>query len=256
MSGTELSGNDGKFKAKDRPYKRAVYTNGNYSKDEEYKPKVIEINPLGKEIWVVLDNVTMVNEAEIHVDFTNPANGKQEGKVKFFIKGTVKIDKGSIINKKIASGTDDSNPLEINMVNHTNTDFRMEFYGENDSELFLSNNCTLTGTFKCPYTDFQSLVVGKYRVHYIDEYGVDWTKKPQGAQTRGGDQVQGCPCIIGNALFDDVLQTQNDFGLYYTESGQIGDQGDTDQQGNQGVTTRVIRAATGEKWFFEFYSAT
>lgn len=259
ISGSDMSvndGNDGKIKAKDRPYKRAVYTNGNYSKDEEYKPKVIEINPLGKEIWVVLDNVTMGNEAEIHVDFTNPANNKQEGKVKFFIKGTVKIDKGSIINKKIASGTDDSNPLEINMVNHTNTDFRMEFYGENDSELFLSNNCTLTGTFKCPYTDFQSLVVGKYRVHYIDEYGVDWTKKPQGVQTRGGDQVQGCPCIIGNALFDDVLETQNDFGLYYTESGQIGDQGNTDEQGNQDVTVRTIRAATGEKWFFEFYSAT
>ena len=42
----------------------------------------------------------------------------------------------------------------------------------------------------------------------------------------------------------------------YTESGQTGDQGNTDDQGNQDVTVRTIRAATGEKWFFEFYSAT
>ena len=256
ISGSEMSGNDGKYKAKSRDYERAVYQNGTKGDNTTYHSKVIEINPLGKEIWVVLDDVSLSNEAEIHVDFTNPTNGKQEGKVKFFIKGDVNLDKGAIINKKIASGSDDSNPLDINMVTHTNTDFAMEFYGEDDSQLLLTNECTLSGTFKSPYTNFRSSVVGKYRVNYTDEYGVDWTTKKRGSQLPGEDMVQGCPCIIGNALFKDVLETQNDFGLYYTESGQTGDQGNTDDQGNQDVTTRVIRAATGEKWFFEFYSAT
>ena len=256
ISGSDMSGNDGKYKAKSRDYERAVYQNGTKGDNTTYHSKVIEINPLGKEIWVVLDDVSLSNEAEIHVDFTNPTNGKQEGKVKFFIKGDVNLDKGAIINKKIASGSDDSNPLDINMVTHTNTDFAMEFYGEDDSQLLLTNECTLSGTFKSPYTNFRSSVVGKYRVNYTDEYGVDWTTKKRGSQLPGDDMVQGCPCIIGNALFKDVLETQNDFGLYYTESGQTGDQGNTDDQGNQDVTTRVIRAATGEKWFFEFYSAT
>lgn len=268
LSGSEMKGQvEGtkqRYALKENIYKRKKYDQG---EDKGYldpfKPMVIEINPLGKEIWVVLDGETnntplsLTNQVEIHVDLTNPSNGKQEGKVKFFIKGTVDITQGAIINKKIVTGQDDTNPLEINMLTHKNTDFGMEFYGGDDSEILLTNECTLTGTFKCPYTDFRSSVVGKYRVHYIDEYGVDWaTDKTLGSQLPGDDMVQGCPCIIGNALFDDVLQTQNDFGLYYTESGQKGDQGNTDDQGNQDVTTRVIRAATGEKWFFEFYSAT
>lgn len=256
MSGSEMNGNDGNYKAASMPYKRAKYDNGIKGGDVSFDSKVIYINPLGKEIWVVLDNVTMSNELEIHVDLTNPANGKQEGKVRFFIKGKVDMTKGAIINKRIASGSDDSAPLLINMVTHENTDFGMEFYGKPDSELLLTNECTLSGTFKSPYTDFRSSVVGKYRVHYIDEYGVDWTSKQQGKQERGCDMVQGCPCIIGNALFKDVLETQNDFGLYYTETGQTGDHGDTDDQGNQEGQTQTIRTATGEQWFFEFYSAT
>ncbi|WP_294410924.1 hypothetical protein [uncultured Ruminococcus sp.] len=227
-----------------------------------YPGRIININPQGKDIWVVLDGVTTDGEVEIHVDRFYKAPGeavaKECGKVKFFVKGTLSGDKIAIVDKKIV----DNQPLEINMVTHTNTDFGIEFYGEDDSYIELKNPSTLCGTFKCPYTDFSNTDNGKYKVHYVDEYGNDWSLKGNGQQ-RGDDQTGGKPVIIGNALFRDVIETKNNFAIFYTETGQTGntgdDTGDDDNSGTGGEThteTRVIRAATGEKWFFEFYSAT
>lgn len=227
-----------------------------------YPSKIIEINPQGKNIWVVLDNVSTGNEVEIHVNRFYKAPGeaveKECGKVQFFIKGTLKGDKLAIIDKKIV----DEKPLEINMVTHKNTDFGIEFYGEEDSYIQLSNPSTLCGTFKSPYTDFSSTDLGKYEVNYTDEYGINWpTQKVQGSQKQGGDQTSGRPTIIGNALFRNVTETKNNFAIFYTETGQSGDSGNEGdggdgEGGTTTTTTKVIRAATGEKWFFEFYSAT
>lgn len=226
-----------------------------------YPGRIININPQGKDIWVVLDGVTTDGEVEIHVDRFYKAPGeavaKECGKVKFFVKGTLSGDKIAIVDKKIV----DNEPLEINMVTHTNTDFGIEFYGADDSYIELKNPSTLCGTFKCPYTDFSNTDNGKYKVHYVDEYGNDWSLKGNGQQ-RGDDQTGGKPVIIGNALFRDVIETKNNFAIFYTETGQTGNTGDDtgdDNSGTGGEThteTRVIRAATGEKWFFEFYSAT
>lgn len=241
------------------------YMNPNKAEtDGNYHKSVIEINPQGKDIWVVLDNVT-ASGVQIHVNRFYKAPGetvaKECGKVKFFIKGKLEMKiSGGIVDKKIV----DNEPLEINMATHKNTDFGIEFYGADDSSIELHNYITLCGTFKCPYTDFSNDNNGYYHVDYTDEYGINWlTEKNQGGQTRGADQTSGHPVIIGNALFRDVIETQNNFAIFYTETGQTGntgdDTGDDDNSGTGGEThteTRVIRAATGEKWFFEFYSAT
>ncbi len=214
----------------------------------------ITINPQGKDIWIILDNFSFMNGGNIFVDryYQKPGDSAPTecGKVQFLIRGKFEASgEGGIINKKIK----DNEPLEINMAANPriNTDFGMEFYGETDSSIKLNNYFTLTGTFKCPYTDFQSSEKGKYQVKYTDEYGEDWSLRGNG-QVRWQDQTGGKPVIIGNALFRDVKETQNNFGLFYTETGQNNSGNGT---GN-GTQTITVADPTGDQWFFEFYSAT
>ncbi|SFW30942.1 hypothetical protein [Ruminococcus flavefaciens] len=255
LNGAEMNGNPGAvagrvhYKADDTTY------NGSTA-------HVININPKGKTIWVVLDNVGVGNNVEIHVD--RYYDGKECGKVNFFIKGSLSGDKTydanamadhlCIVNKKVVNET----PLLISMKPgaHQNTDFGMEFYGETDSSIELSNECTLTGTFKCPYTDFSATKCGKYKVHYVDEYGIDWSGKPTGGQERGMDMTGGCPVIIGNALFHDVLDTRNEFGLFYTETGQIGEGNNDAGDDNPDVVVPDPTPGTNAVWVLDFYSAT
>ena len=216
--------------------------------------KTITINPQGKDIWVILEDYTFSNGGNILVDrfYTKPGDTTPTecGKVQFFIKGKLEANgSGGIVNKKIV----DNSPLEINMAStpRLNTDFGMEFYGASDSSILLNNYFTLCGTFKCPYTDFEAKNHGYYQVKYTDEYGIDWSAKSTG-QTRGADQTGGKPTIIGNALFRNIIDTQNEFGLFYTETGQ-NNSGNGNNNNNPIVP---IVDPDGDYWTFEFYSAT
>lgn len=216
--------------------------------------KTITINPQGKDIWVILEDYTFSNGGNILVDrfYTKPGDTTPTecGKVQFFIKGKLEANgSGGIVNKKIV----DNSPLVINMAStpRLNTDFGMEFYGASDSSILLNNYFTLTGTFKCPYTDFEAKNHGYYQVKYTDEYGIDWANKSTG-QTRGADQTGGKPTIIGNALFRNIIDTQNEFGLFYTETGQ-NNSGNGNNNNNPIVP---IVDPDGDYWTFEFYSAT
>ncbi|WP_024860877.1 polymer-forming cytoskeletal protein [Ruminococcus flavefaciens] len=201
----------------------------------------ITINPQGKTIWVILENVTMKNGADIFVDLiqTDDAGNKFEaGKVCFLVKGMLYLsNQNSIVNKEVTTGGPYfCKNCPSDTFDYTK-DWGMEFYGtEQDtskgipgSTIQMTNLSTITGAFRCPYTNFACMQKGKWTVKYIDEYGVDWSKKA-GGQTRGADLTSGAPPIIGNALFKDVLQQDssgndlgmNEFGMYYTQCGQGG----------------------------------
>lgn len=181
----------------------------------------ITINPEGDTIWVVLDNVTLDGKC-IFVDLSNgvtPEGGAaiQEGRVNFLIKGELSLTGAAIVNKLIAKPDHDSNPYKFDYTK----DWGMEYFGTEGSKILCVNPCTLSGSFKCPATLFGSKVEGKYKVEYTDEYGVNWL-----TQKTESDITNGKPVLIGNALFKDIIEAQNLFGLYYTESGQSGDSGD------------------------------
>lgn len=177
----------------------------------------ITINPEGQTIWVVLDNVQMLDGKNIYVDLANPpgdAAAKQEGKVNFLIKGNLTLRGSSIVNKLIAKSDHETNPYKFDYTE----DWGMEFFGVEGSKIECTNPCTLSGSFKCPSTSFGSKVQGAYKVDYTDEYNVNWLNKPANEK----DITNSKPVLIGNALFKDILEAQNTFGLYYTESGQSG----------------------------------
>lgn len=198
----------------------------------DIKGKQITIDPQGQTIWVILDGVTMSGLGGVYSDIivdleqTDENGNKFEaGKVCFLIKGTLWLsDKNSIVNKKITTN---------NYAFDYTEDWGMEFYGTKGdadkgiaaSVIRLDDSSTITGAFRCPYTDFACTKNGKWSVKYTDEYNVDWSKKG-GGQTRGQDLTSGKPPIIGNALFHDVLQGEglgmNEFGMYYTQCGQGG----------------------------------
>jgi len=197
-----------------------VWSSNGYIKEDctlkGIAPEVITINPEGKEIWVVLDNFDLNGKdngsyREIVVDLTNPSNGLQEGKVCFLIKGTLKVKGSAIVNKELKDG----------IAFDYKKDWGIEFFGEKNTKIVCDQPCQFTGSFKCPFTSYTAAKNGIYTADYTDEYGVEWKSKPFG-QTRGEDYTANKPPLIGNALFSDIINAQNDFGLYYTESGQSG----------------------------------
>jgi hypothetical protein len=179
-------------------------------------PETITINPEGKTIWVVLDNFDLNGKdngsyREIIVDLTNPSTKLQEGKVCFLIKGDLKVKGSAIVNKELIDGK----PFDYTK------DWGMEFFGEKNSRIITDQPCSFTGSFKCPFTSYTGDKNGIYTADYTDEYGEQWKLRGHG-QTRGNDYTANKPPIVGNALFSEVINAKNDFGLYYTESGQTG----------------------------------
>lgn len=176
------------------------------------------------EIVVVLDGLTLNNANIIVKDASKEL-------VKFNIIGNLNCKlETSIVREKIATGTA--------KIKYTD-DWGMEFYGNPGSSITCANYSTFSGSFKAPYTTFDSCNWGKYTVaEYIDEYGQDWLKEPFSKI----DASQGKPVIIGNALFSNVKDLQNCFSLYYTESGtttntnQGNGNGQGSQTGSGGVT--------------------
>ena len=171
------------------------------------------------------------------------ANGNkfEAGKVCFLVKGMLYLaNQNSIVNKEVTTcGPYFCKNCDSDTFDYTK-DWGMEFYGtEQDtskgipgSTIQMTNLSTITGAFRCPYTNFACMQKGKWTVKYIDEYGVNWSDK-EGGQERGKDLTCGAPPIIGNALFKDVLQQDssgndlgmNEFGMYYTQCGQGGSGG-------------------------------
>ncbi|MDD7517947.1 hypothetical protein [Ruminococcus flavefaciens] len=198
-----------------------VWSSNGYIKEDctlkGIAPEVITINPEGKEIWVVLDNFKLDGKdqstyREIIVDLTNPANGLQEGKVCFLIKGTLNLKGSAIVNKELKDG----------VAFDYKKDWGIEFFGEKNTKIVCDQQCQFTGSFKCPFTTYKATHNGIYTADYTDEYGVNWKTD---TEVTSIDITNNKPPIVGNALFSDIEECQNGFGLYYTESGQSGKSG-------------------------------
>ena len=82
-------------------------------------------------------------------------------------------------------------------------DWGITYFGTYGSSINITNDSTLVGCFRMPYTKFSANVRGQVEVTYTGEDG----------KTRTGK-----PTIVGNALFAGVSAT-NDFINYYTATG-------------------------------------
>lgn len=138
--------------------------------------------------------------------------------VKFFIDGNLMVDNGKIIYDAVYNQTD---------INYQ-TKIPIDYYGarttlnattgaeEVNSSIRTSNNCLLMGSFKMPWTDFDCKNQGPKAFNYTSDTGVTYS---------------GQPSILGNALFRDLIDTQNEFQMFYTEAGS--------SSGGGGITTAL-----------------
>ena len=189
-----------------------VWSSNGYIKEEctisGSVPETITINPEGKELWIVLKDVKLDSGKEIVVDLTN-TNGLQEGKVCFLVDGTLSVNNSDIVNKELKDG----------VAFDYKKDWGMEYFGKKNSHITCTNYAQFTGSFKCPFTTYSAKNYGIYEADYTDEYGVNWKTD---TEVTSIDITNNKPPIVGNALFSDIEECQNGFGLYYTESGQSG----------------------------------
>lgn len=137
---------------------------------------------------------------------------------KFFVDGTLCLDNGNIVYGPTHAKTAITYQEQI----------PIEFYGKRtsldpvtsaevvNSRIMMQNNCQLMGSFKMPWTDFDVKNMSK------DEYGFTTYTSDTGTVY---NNVK--PAIVGNALFRDLLDTQNKFQMCYTEAGSGSSSGGT-----------------------------
>ena len=95
----------------------------------------------------------------------------------------------------------------------------------------LTNDSTIVGVLRTPYTKFEAHVRGRYNIKYIGEDGKEVSMKP---------------VIIGSAIVDSA-DTTNEFGIAYT----IGNK----PTGGNGVGSAFF-SATRDKYQVLYYSAS
>lgn len=155
--------------------------------------ETIKIKPVNTDIWIGLNNVTFNQHKEI---VCYPGGGT----VKFMIDGELYMENCSIR----------SSELTKNMTVRYDDVWGIEYYGTEDSEIRMVNNCTLVGTMKAPTTLLSGKVAGYIPVKYLDEYGTIWPKP-------GDEELK--PVIIGSALVEKVTEAQNDFSVINSGGG-------------------------------------
>lgn len=159
-------------------------------------PVVININPKGANIWVVLDNCSF-GDAEHRI----VVNGK--GTVNFLIKGNVSLIKVGIYTKSIY----DQYSAGGNIIIREDDKVNINYYGTQNSKLSLSNNCLLCGIAKCPYTDINIAdTTGKTGDWiYVNSNGISKKIDPNAV------------AWVGSALFKSKTGSNN-FTLLHTDS--------------------------------------
>lgn len=199
-------------------------------------------------LWIVLKDLYLTG-ADIIVEIPDDQPGAV---VNFMLEGNIELRRAAIRNSKIYGGCDITYLFDSGMT----------FYGAGptdsnpsaSSSIWLAEAGTLVGNFKCPETTFRAELEGKYKVNYTDEFGIDWSGRGNGQQI-DDDYTGGYPAIIGNALFKEVLNASNKFGIYYTESGAAGGGGGDDGAlgggGGEGFDD-----ATGSYWEVGYFTGS
>ncbi len=179
-------------------------------------PVTININPMGKEIWVVLDNCSFESAQHQIICSSN-------GTVNFLVKGNFSFNGNGIsgiftkkIYDQLAAGKDP--------VVREDDKLNIYYYGTKDSSINCPNQVLLCGVAFCPYTSYS---VGSQALQktftYISKSG-HTTKVTTGVNW------------VGNALFGDFPTSMNNFAMLYTDYGQSGGGG------------TVYNGALGEAW--------
>lgn len=139
--------------------------------------------------------------------------------VKFFVDGHLMVDNGKIVYQNVYNVSDITYQTKI----------PIDYYGSRttldpttgaevaNSSIRTMNNCLLMGSFKMPWTDFDCKNQGPKAYTYLSDTG---------------ESYSGQPSIIGNALFHDLIDTQNEFQMFYTEAG-------SGTSGPAGITTAL-----------------
>ena len=152
--------------------------------------KVLCFKPGTEDLYVVLEDVRD-NESLAFIVDRNPDT---DGQVYFIVDGALQTgNKMMIIPSYYQAG----------MSFDYTKDWGITYFGTYGSSINITNDSTLVGCFRMPYTKFSANVRGQVEVTYTGEDG----------KTRTGK-----PTIVGNALFAGVNAT-NDFINYYTATG-------------------------------------
>lgn len=126
--------------------------------------------------------------------------------VKFFLDGNLLMDNGNIVYDvtyaKSALTWQEKIPIDFYGA-------RSSLSGSDvviNSSIRMMNNCLIMGSFKMPWTDFDVKNQGnKQYSTYTSDTGAVYNNVK--------------PTIVGNALFHDLIDTQNKFHMCYTEAG-------------------------------------
>lgn len=170
-------------------------------------PVVININPSGNTLWVVLDNCNFGNG---HHRIVVSGNGI----VNFFVKGTFNFDGNSpagIFTKTIWDQMQAGGKVIIREDDKLN----INYYGEEGSHFNIGNQTVLCGIAKCPYSTINIGSQGcQQDFTYIDKTGkvIEFSiSNSIEARKKGANW-------IGNALFKEMGSSANNFRLLYTGS--------------------------------------
>lgn len=205
--------------------KNTVITTGETSNG----PVVININPSGNTLWIVLDNCNFGNGQHRIVVSGN-------GIVNFLIKGTLNFDGNSpagIFTKNVWDQIEAGGKIIIREDDKLN----INYYGTEGSHFNIGNQTVLCGIARCPYSTINIGSQGCQKdFTYIDKNGkvIEFNgSNPIEARKNGANW-------IGNALFKEMGSSANNFRLLYT--------GSSDDASND-----IVNATLDTTWTVMYY---
>lgn len=205
--------------------KNTVITTGETSNG----PVVININPSGNTLWIVLDNCNFGSGNHRIVVSGN-------GIVNFFVKGTFTFDGNSpagIFTKNVWDQIEAGGKIIIREDDKLN----INYYGTEGSHFNIGNQTVLCGIARCPYSTINIGSQGCQKdFTYIDKNGkvIEFnTSNPIEARKKGANW-------IGNALFKEMGSSANNFRLLYT--------GSSDDASND-----IVNATLDTTWTVMYY---
>lgn len=175
-------------------------------------PVVININPGGNTLWIVLDNCNFGNNKHRFIVGGN-------GIVNFLVKGTLSFDGSSpsgIFTKTVWDQISSGGKVIIREDDKLN----INYYGAEGSHFDIRNQTVLCGIAKCPYSTINIGSQGcQKNFTYIDKTGkvIEFNNSNSIEARRKGANW------IGNALFKEMGSSANNFRLLYTGSSDDGD---------------------------------
>lgn len=205
--------------------KNTVITTGETSNG----PVVININPSGNTLWIVLDNCNFGNGKHRIVVSGN-------GIVNFLIKDTLNFDGNSpagIFTKNVWDQIEAGGKIIIREDDKLN----INYYGTEGSHFNIGNQTVLCGIARCPYSTINIGSQGCQKdFTYIDKNGkvIEFNgSNPIEARKKGANW-------IGNALFKEMGSSANNFRLLYT--------GSSDDASND-----IVNATLDTTWTVMYY---